>query len=419
MFSKTYAVLSLLAVLLALVTTASPASAELTNLAGIAIVQCSLSTEELTLFYNESTGMYMETDSNTTDSNLTDDEQLLVTPANRRLLSQRHSQELFPDDTNSTTHQRLVKACWCTAFFRRDVEYCPAQFDTCSVAGTAGPVTCFNISAMSTFLRGFWPIGIFFFCALLYGFFFTEPGGSARDYMRRSYGCLKCRHKTPDGLLRADVERLVERQPERAVFLYRQAITRQRRDWTILQQRNDRVVARRQRQRQHHLDTATPVLTESARPPANLFGPEPWDRQTLILKTKVFTATDHFEEDPSTQLERPTNPAAGRPHHLPTAQIPSWLPSQFRREHVTMDELEEEMNQGVRCAICLDRLQEGDVVGDIPCQHVFHKVCLKDWLRKKNRCPLCQRDGVATLRFHGMSLPSTGAEIGATVHSAR
>jgi hypothetical protein len=49
------------------------------------------------------------------------------------------------------------------------------------------------------------------------------------------------------------------------------------------------------------------------------------------------------------------------------------------------------------CAICLTRLQEGDVVGNISCGHVFHKECLKDWLPRRNTCPLCQRRGIAML----------------------
>lgn len=42
------------------------------------------------------------------------------------------------------------------------------------------------------------------------------------------------------------------------------------------------------------------------------------------------------------------------------------------------------------CSICLGPFENGDCVGDIPCKHVFHKTCLKDWLRRKNSCPLCQ-----------------------------
>ena len=46
------------------------------------------------------------------------------------------------------------------------------------------------------------------------------------------------------------------------------------------------------------------------------------------------------------------------------------------------------------CAICLGLLEHGDVVGDIPCGHLFHKDCLKVWIKRKTRCPLCQDEGL-------------------------
>ena len=42
------------------------------------------------------------------------------------------------------------------------------------------------------------------------------------------------------------------------------------------------------------------------------------------------------------------------------------------------------------CAICLSAIEDGERVGDIPCGHLFHKDCLKMWLNRRKRCPLCQ-----------------------------
>jgi Ring finger domain len=47
------------------------------------------------------------------------------------------------------------------------------------------------------------------------------------------------------------------------------------------------------------------------------------------------------------------------------------------------------------CMICFVPLSDGDRVGDLTCKHVFHSDCLKDWLKKKNSCPLCLRQDVA------------------------
>lgn len=49
----------------------------------------------------------------------------------------------------------------------------------------------------------------------------------------------------------------------------------------------------------------------------------------------------------------------------------------------------------VSCVICFSQIDDGDRVGALKCQHVFHAECLKSWLARKNICPLCQRAGVA------------------------
>uniref|UniRef100_A0A7S1D0N2 RING-type domain-containing protein n=1 Tax=Cyclophora tenuis TaxID=216820 RepID=A0A7S1D0N2_CYCTE len=60
------------------------------------------------------------------------------------------------------------------------------------------------------------------------------------------------------------------------------------------------------------------------------------------------------------------------------------------------DYLEEGMD--CKCAICLCNFCDGDRVGDLTCGHVFHKDCLKAWLRIRNQCPLCNANDVAQPR---------------------
>lgn len=44
----------------------------------------------------------------------------------------------------------------------------------------------------------------------------------------------------------------------------------------------------------------------------------------------------------------------------------------------------------VVCTICIGEIVEGEKIGALPCEHRFHVSCLKEWLRRKNVCPLCQ-----------------------------
>ncbi|CAN8308335.1 unnamed protein product [Cochlearia groenlandica] len=46
------------------------------------------------------------------------------------------------------------------------------------------------------------------------------------------------------------------------------------------------------------------------------------------------------------------------------------------------------------CSICLDDISCSDTKHGFPtkmeCSHVFHSRCLKEWLQRKNTCPLCR-----------------------------
>jgi hypothetical protein len=346
-------------------------------------VQCSLSTSTSFFAYNETTGVYVEVTDN-------DDTTRMLRPRNG----------VVTHTAVSDSSVQHVKACWCTQFFDRPVEYCPLNFDTCVVRGETGPVSCYSTSGAATFVRGFWPVAVFWFLGVLYGIFFTEPGGSFRDYLRRTI-CLQCASNTSEELLKRDVDRLVSVQPERAVFLYRQALSRQRRE--SMRQQTLAQTAGRLQTTPDDLPVAFPTSVAGPVEDAPSASAADHPERTLALKTRVFRSCSVSDDDAAQPPAGPT--PMQRSHHVPqSVQGSAWLPSQFTREHVTLDEMDGELEQGVRCAICLDRLEHGDVVGDIPCEHVFHKDCLKDWLRKKNRCPLCQRPEVATPNFQSSML---------------
>lgn len=49
-------------------------------------------------------------------------------------------------------------------------------------------------------------------------------------------------------------------------------------------------------------------------------------------------------------------------------------------------------NQGMQseCSVCLGELSNSGDVRSLPCNHTFHTVCIKEWLRTSLVCPICK-----------------------------
>ena len=50
------------------------------------------------------------------------------------------------------------------------------------------------------------------------------------------------------------------------------------------------------------------------------------------------------------------------------------------------------------CTICLTEIEDGEQVGVLPCTHIYHVDCLRQWISRKNSCPLCQVTEIASPR---------------------
>ena len=52
-----------------------------------------------------------------------------------------------------------------------------------------------------------------------------------------------------------------------------------------------------------------------------------------------------------------------------------------------------ESRKETECAICLEQFKGIDIIKSFyKCEQIFHKACLKKWLKRSNLCPLCKHD---------------------------
>ncbi|KAL8130464.1 hypothetical protein V2J09_019619 [Rumex salicifolius] len=44
----------------------------------------------------------------------------------------------------------------------------------------------------------------------------------------------------------------------------------------------------------------------------------------------------------------------------------------------------------IKCSICQEEYEEGNKIGKLRCEHMYHVECIENWLKLKNWCPVCK-----------------------------
>lgn len=69
------------------------------------------------------------------------------------------------------------------------------------------------------------------------------------------------------------------------------------------------------------------------------------------------------------------------------------VPAEIGEELLTVGRYERNNdNEAVECAVCLCEIEEGEEIRELRCDHIFHRVCLDQWvgLFRQVTCPLCR-----------------------------
>ncbi|KAL2519179.1 RING/U-box superfamily protein [Abeliophyllum distichum] len=69
------------------------------------------------------------------------------------------------------------------------------------------------------------------------------------------------------------------------------------------------------------------------------------------------------------------------------------LPEYVDDLSVTCYQNSAENGNTVECAVCLCKIDDGDEIRELSCNHLFHRVCLDRWLGYGHvTCPLCRNN---------------------------
>ena len=295
----------------------------------------------------------------------------LVDKSNRNN-NAREEQVTDSDFDNASTYNNetlyysyKVRECPCA----RGI-YCHVDLDTCGIPSSAydggDQVGCFERSSKKTLLKNAWPLLLLWYSTILFFLVCTEKGRNARQYM-----ALK--------LCRSNMnERLVDRFLTVHGFVTNRIPAEQQqpntRSWEdVMFGRHDHVGGDPSRQALQWLPTARPVDEEEERAPTE-----------LVLKTRIYGMKHHHKHDNGNN----NGISVDGDNNADDA------------DHSDVnDDNDDDEDYDTACTICFSSLQVGDRVGKLPCDHTFHVDCLREWLPRRNVCPLCQNDRAATPRY--------------------
>ena len=229
-------------------------------------------------------------------------------------------------------------------------------------------------SSKVTFSRNIWPLLLLWYATLGFFFICSVKGRLARNYIVMTL----CKSQG-----RVNNERVVDRVLQMQGFSVfpTTAITTTATLEGVVDRSQQHIAVR-------WLPVARPVtITQQSLRPTE-----------LVLKTRIYGdragKRGILEEEEVTSAQQTQPPVLLFQQQQQEQQLEK---DEGEEVHQHAD-YEERSEETACCTICFSDLEVGDRVGDLPCQHTFHVECLREWLPRRNVCPLCQNDNAATPR---------------------
>lgn len=295
-------------------------------------------------------------------------------------------------DASSDGDKIQAKRCPCALVRTYCIMSNPAA-DTCGIPRDPSvPVGCFSLSTRTLFIRNAWPVVVLWYGALAIFLLVTENGRNARNYVLAR--CFPQRNQLiADQIVRREVE-IRDRLRAARIESIRRARRRLRRALASF--------------RGEDFDSSDEYESE------------------MVLKTRVYDMAKERmkrkkDDDgcgmdveqggiatPDTILTPVSSSTGAGP--LSTTDgilappngdniLPKDADLLAPSDHFYDESEEQEDDEEDRtCIICMTTVDDGDKIGALPCDHLFHSDCLKQWIRRRNVCPLCQEPDIACWR---------------------
>ena len=291
----------------------------------------------------------------------------------------RNVQENQTEDDGSFIN---VRECTCAQYHNRPESFCLIRHNEnhCQVpTDNKEKIECFHSSMMLVFIRNLWPISILWLIALTFYLISTENGRTTLKYVFKNLCCC-FRDACSNSRL---IENIITRETSmRDLYEIAQLTRAQEED---VDGRNASMVT-------YLLKTKEFFSGKKAGKNKNV-------EKDIELTNKQCCANDDIYESPSndTLLTSPDS-FASSPSFDDVSPLASDNDNDLYHQHAfstpkqnnNVIEIFDEDDEDNLCTICMLDVEDGERVGVLPCDHLFHADCLKEWIKRRNVCPLCQ-----------------------------
>lgn len=230
-------------------------------------------------------------------------------------------------------------------------------------------IGCFSYDQQTMFVRNAWPVVVLWYSALLVFILATANGKWARGYITHKL-CpgLRTNERAADGIIRREIA------AHRRQFFARRLLGDEELGSMGWVQR----AALEDMHAEYVFRTKKFSVTEER---------TRRERKSSLESNMESMPLDGVEATSATPTKRPES----NPNTPDTVSTNSSEDDVEENESLTPDaDIQSNEDESFECTICISPVDDGDQVGVTVCGHIFHSECLKQWVARKNQCPLCK-----------------------------